>query len=130
MKSQQDELQALMQVAHRCGVATDVLMEWMRERLIVVDDNRWDDETVETVRRIKRLTALGLNLPGVEVALYMRQQLIQHQQQMSRIEEEMRQLRRIHEQQIAPLIHQIPQHPQNQAIRAAGTGQPRPNLTL
>ena len=113
MKSQQDELQAMMQVAHRCGVATDVLMEWMRERLIVVDDNRWDDETVETVRRIKRLTALGLNLPGVEVALYMRQQLIQHQRQMALIEEEMRQLRRIHEQEMARLMQQIAEHLQD-----------------
>src|SRR5712692_11215872 len=110
MKSQQDELQALMQVAHRCGVATDALMEWMRERLVVIEDNRWEDEALETVRRIKRLTALGLNLPGIEVALYMRQQLIYHQQQMARIEEEMRQLRRIHEQEIARLMQQIAEH--------------------
>ena len=110
MKSQQDELQALIQVAHQCGVATDALMDWVRERLIIVEDNRWDDEALETVRRIKRLTALGLNLPGVEVALYMRQQLIQHQRQMAHIEEEMRQLRRLHEQEIARLMQQIAEH--------------------
>jgi len=113
MKSEQDELQALIQVAHRCGVATDVLVEWVRERLIVVEDNSWDENALEAVRRIKRLTALGLNLPGVEVALYMRQQLIEHQQRMTRLEEEMRELRRLHEQEIARLMQQIAEHLQD-----------------
>jgi len=109
MKNQQDELQALIQVAHQCGVSTDALMEWLHEQLIVIEDNRWDEEALETVRRIKRLTTLGLNLPGIEVALYMRQQLIQHQQRMAHLDEEMRQLRRSHEQEIARLMQQIAQ---------------------
>src|SRR5258707_15375203 len=107
MISQQDELKTLMRIASQCGVTTNDLIEWVNEALIPLHDNQWDDEAIETVYRIKRLTTLGLNVAGVEVVFTMRQQLIHHQEIINRIEAEMRQLRYEHEQEIARLMRQL-----------------------
>src|SRR5690242_3339378 len=107
MISQQDELKALMRIANQCGVTTNDLIEWMNEQLIPLHDNQWDDEAIETVQRIKRLMTLGLNVAGIEVVIYMRQQLIHHQEMIQRFETEMRQLRLEHEREIARLMRQL-----------------------
>ena len=105
MNSRQNE--TLLSVARQCGVTADALIEWMSESLVVVDDDQWNDEALDTVRRIKRLTTLGINLPGVEVVLMMRQQLIQSQREIQRFEGEMREMRRLHENEIARLTRQL-----------------------
>ena len=107
MESQLNELDTLMRIARQCGVSTDTLIEWVREQLVMPGEQHWDDEAIETVRRIRRLTTLGVNTAGVQMILYMRQQLIQHQAEISRIQQEMDELRRFHEQEIARLMRQL-----------------------
>jgi DNA-binding transcriptional MerR regulator len=106
MESQLDELDTLMRVARQCGVSTDMLIEWIREQLITPKE-QWDDETIETVRRIRRLSNLGVNTAGVQMILYMRQQLIQHQAEITRVQQEIDELRQFHEQEIARLMRQF-----------------------
>ena len=107
MENQLDDLETLIRIAHQCGVSTDLLVEWVREQLVASRDHEWDEETVETVRRIRRLTTLGVNTAGVQMILYMRQQVIQHQTELQRIREEMDQLRQLHAQEIARLMRQL-----------------------
>ena len=107
MDNQRDELDTLMRIARQCGVSTDLLIEWIREQLITPGEQAWDDEALETVRRIRRLTNLGVNVAGVQMILYMRQQLIHHQTEISRIQHEMEQLRQLHEHEIARLMREL-----------------------
>ena len=107
MDNQLNELDTLMRIARQSGVSTDTLIEWIREQLIMPGEQPWDDEAIETVRRIRRLTNLGVNVAGVQMILYMRQQLIQHQSDIRRIQQEMNQLRQLHEQEVARLIRQF-----------------------
>jgi DNA-binding transcriptional MerR regulator len=107
MESQLNELDTLMRIARQCGVSADALIEWIREQLVMPGDQQWGDEAIETVRRIRRLTTLGVNTAGVQMILYMRQQLIQHQAEITRIQQEMYELRQLHEQEIARLMRQF-----------------------
>jgi DNA-binding transcriptional MerR regulator len=107
MKSQQDDLQMIIRVAHQCGVTTEALHEWLQEHLIPLRDNQWDDEAIETVRRIRRLSALGINTAGIEVALYMRQQMIQFQQDMLRLQQQHEEMQARYEAQIRQLMKDL-----------------------
>src|SRR5262249_11426002 len=107
MDSQLDELDTLMRIARQCGVSTDTLIEWVREQLVMPGEQQWDDEAIETVRRIRRLTTLGVNTAGVQMLVYMSRQVIQHQAEVTRIQQEMDELRRFHEQEIARLMRQL-----------------------
>lgn len=107
MDNQLNELDTLMRIARQCGVSTDTLIEWIREQLVMPGEQPWDDEAIETVRRIRRLTSLGVNVAGVQMILHMRQQLIQHQAEIRHIQQEMEQIRQLHEQEIARLMRQI-----------------------
>jgi len=107
MENQQNELDTLIRIARQCGVSTDILIEWIREQLIMPGEQPWDDEALETVRRIRRLTNLGVNVAGVQMILFMRQRVIQHQAEISRIQQEMEQLRQLHEQEIARLMREL-----------------------
>ena len=100
MMRQTDQLQALIQVAHQCGVSTDLLHEWLQENLIPLRNNEWDDEAIETVKRIRRLTALGVNTAGVEIVLYMREQILRTQQEHEA-------LRSRYEREISRLMRQL-----------------------
>jgi DNA-binding transcriptional MerR regulator len=97
----------LTEAANQCGVTVETLREWLDERLIELQDEMWDEQALDMARRIRRLVSLGLNLPGVEVALYMRNQLIRQQEEMRRFREEMEQIRAHHEQRIAHLMRQL-----------------------
>src|SRR5258707_6872542 len=107
MKSQQYELQVIIQFDHQCGVTTEALHEWLQERLIPLRDNQWDDEAIETVRRIRRLSALGINLAGIEVALYMRQQMIHFQQELLSVQQQQDEMLARYEAQIRQLMDDL-----------------------
>ena len=107
MKSEQDQLQMLIQIAHQCSVTTDMLHEWLQEQLIPLRDNQWDDEAIETVRRIRRLTALGVNTPGIEIVLHMRQELLRFSQEMQQAQQRQDELRSRYEREISQLLRQL-----------------------
>jgi DNA-binding transcriptional MerR regulator len=97
----------LAQAARQCGVSPETLTEWIQEQLIPLHDDQWDDEAIETARRIRRLTALGVNLAGVEIVLYMRQEIMRHQAEAMRFQEEMEQIRTSYEQKLRELMRQL-----------------------
>ncbi|HVO42496.1 MAG TPA: MerR family transcriptional regulator [Aggregatilineales bacterium] len=96
----------LVILAEQCGVDVATLSEWLDEQLIVLSDDAIDDEMLERVRRIRRLTTLGVNLPGVEMILYMRTQILDYQTRLGQLETEMRQLQRQYEADIARLMRE------------------------
>ena len=97
----------ILRLAERCNIPAETVAEWVTEQLIIIQDDRLDDDLIDHVLRIRRLTALGVNLEGVQIILHMRIQIIQHQSERDRIEAEMHQIRRDYEAEIARLMRQI-----------------------
>lgn len=107
MSREYDEMEALMRVARDVGIQAEELIECVQRRLIPLGDNRWDDETIEAARRVRRLRRLGVNLQGIEVIFHMRQQLILLNSEVERLREEMRRTQQLHEREIARLLRQL-----------------------
>jgi DNA-binding transcriptional MerR regulator len=97
----------LVILAEQCGVDVTTLSEWLDEQLIVLSEGALDDEVLERARRIRRLTALGVNLPGVEIILHMRAEILDYQTRLEQLEEEMRRLQRQYEAEIARLMRKF-----------------------
>ncbi|MEP7287783.1 MAG: hypothetical protein ABI947_18670 [Chloroflexota bacterium] len=95
----------LAQIAEQSGVTPEILTEWLHEQVVIVQE--WDEESLETVRRIRRLTSLGVNLEGVEIVLHMRQELLVHQSRVKDLEAEIQHIRDSHVQEIARLMRQF-----------------------
>jgi MerR family transcriptional regulator/heat shock protein HspR len=68
--------------ARRCGVAPYTVRRYIRRGL--VSETLTEAELAE-LRRIRRLTLLGVNLAGVEIILRMRQQIEELQAEMGRL---------------------------------------------
>jgi len=94
----------VMILAEQCGVEVTTLSEWLDEGLIVLSEGELDDEVLERARRIRRLTALDVNLPGVEIILHMRTEILDYQTRLGQLEDGIRRLRSQHEAEIARLI--------------------------
>jgi MerR family transcriptional regulator/heat shock protein HspR len=68
--------------ARRCGVAPYTVRRYIRRGL--VNETLAEAELAE-LRRIRRLTGLGVNLAGVEIILHMRRQIEELQAEMDRL---------------------------------------------
>lgn len=93
-------------VCRECGVPADTLLSWIEEQLIPLTDE-WNDELFDTVRRIRRLTALGVSIPGVDMILHMRRQMIEQQDRIRQFEQEIETLHAAHEREIAGLLRRL-----------------------
>jgi DNA-binding transcriptional MerR regulator len=93
-------------VCRQCGVSAETLLSWVEEQLIPLT-NEWDDEMLDMIRRIRRLTVLGVSVPGVDMILHMRRQLIEQQERIRRFEQEVEQLRLLHEREIVGLMRKL-----------------------
>jgi len=68
--------------ARRTGVSPRTVRRYVRRGL--VRDPFTEGELAE-LRRIRRLTDLGVNLAGVEIILHMRRQIVQLQAEVARL---------------------------------------------
>jgi DNA-binding transcriptional MerR regulator len=102
MKQQYD----LEIVCRECGVSVETLISWVNADLFTLP-TEWDEELLDMVRRIRRLTTLGVNVTGVDMILHMRRQLIDQQERIRRFEQEMEQLRIAHEREIGRLMRRL-----------------------
>ena len=94
----------VMILAEQSGVDAATLSEWLEEELFVLSDSALTIEIIERVQRIRRLIALGVNLPGVETILYMRAEIIDYQTRLGLLDEEMRRAKYQYEAEIARLM--------------------------
>ena len=94
-------------LAEQCGVDVVTLSEWLNEQLIVLSEGELNDEVLERARRIRRLTDLSVNLPGVEIILHMRAEILDYQTRIEQLEEAMRQLQHQYEAEIARLMREF-----------------------
>ena len=69
--------------ARQTGLSTRTIRRYVRQGLI---NERLTEEDLAEVRRIRRLTNLGVNLAGVEVILRMRQRLEELHVEVARLE--------------------------------------------
>jgi MerR family transcriptional regulator/heat shock protein HspR len=69
--------------ARRCNLATSTVRRYIRRGLVV---KPIEEPDLLTLRRIRRLTDLGINLAGVEVILHMRRQIEELQAEKARLE--------------------------------------------
>lgn len=106
MAHDKEEMRALVYAARQAGVSAEELIEYVQRRIIILRENRWDAEAIETARRVRRLRRLGVNMPGIEVIMHMREQMIRLQRELDRLQEEMRRAREDHEREIARLLRQ------------------------
>ena len=68
--------------ARRTGLAPRTVRRYIRRSL--VNQTLTEDDLVQ-LRRIRRLTDLGVNLAGVEVILHMRRQIAELRREISRL---------------------------------------------
>lgn len=68
--------------ARRCGLTSYTVRRYIRQGL--VSETLTEAELAE-LRRIRRLTGLGINLAGVEIILRMRQQIEELQAEVDRL---------------------------------------------
>ena len=97
----------VMILAEQSGVDAATLSEWLEEELFVLSDDALNIEIVERVQRIRRLTALGVNLPGVETILYMRAEIIDYQTRLGLLGEELRRAKQQYEAEIARMVREL-----------------------
>lgn len=101
------EFQALLRIARLAGVESQTLFDWVREELVLPSSQGWDEATLEQVQRIRRLSELGLNAEGIEVALHMREAILQLRAEIAALQQQLHELQRQHERQLAQLIREI-----------------------
>jgi hypothetical protein len=101
------EIRAIVRAAREVRAPVAVFQEWIEWRLVRPPSVDWDEASAERARRVRRLTTLGLNLEGVEVALQMRERLREMRAEVERLELELRRMRRDHEREIARLMRDL-----------------------
>jgi MerR family transcriptional regulator/heat shock protein HspR len=69
--------------AYRTGISRRTIRRYIRQGL--VNDTLTEAELAE-LRRIRRLTELGVNLAGVEIILHMRRQIEELQAEVARLQ--------------------------------------------
>jgi MerR family transcriptional regulator/heat shock protein HspR len=73
--------------ARRTGVSSRTIRRYIERGLI---DEKLTEEHLIRLRRIRRLTGLGINLAGVEVVLHMRRQLEEMRTELERLRKQAR----------------------------------------
>ena len=68
MSEESERIATITVAARRCGLAAATVRRYVRCGLVKEPLTGTD---LATLRRIRRLTALGVNLAGVEIALHM-----------------------------------------------------------
>ncbi len=68
----ENEIITITVAARRSGLTTRTVRRYVRRGLV---RERLTEEDLAELRRIRRLTGLGINLCGVEVILHMRRQI-------------------------------------------------------
>ena len=104
-ESRADEVAALVRAAREAHVEVHLLVECV-ERRLVDPGSGWDDEAIETARRIRRLTTLGVNLSGIEVILHMRRRVLALHEERARRDAELRRARRLYDEEVARLVRE------------------------
>lgn len=69
--------------ARHTGLSTKTVRRYVRRGFV---DELLTEADLTELRRIRRLTNLGVNLAGVEIILYMRQQIEELQAEVARLE--------------------------------------------
>jgi MerR family transcriptional regulator/heat shock protein HspR len=69
--------------ARRTGLSVRTVRRYVRRGLV---NQTLTEEELAELRRIRRLTGLGINLAGVEIILRMRRQIEELQAQIARLE--------------------------------------------
>jgi MerR family transcriptional regulator/heat shock protein HspR len=69
--------------ARRTGLSTHTVRRYVRRGLV---NQTLTEEELAELRRIRRLTSLGINLAGVEIILRMRRQIEELQAEIARLE--------------------------------------------
>jgi len=69
--------------ARRTGLSTRTVRRYVRRGLV---NRTLTEEELAELRRIRRLTSLGINLAGVEIILRMRRQIEELQAHIARLE--------------------------------------------
>jgi len=82
MSRQEFEVIAISVAARRCGLAPATIRRYIRWGLVEAPLTEAD---LVTLRRIRRLTSLGINLAGVEVILQMRRRIEELQEEIARL---------------------------------------------
>lgn len=84
----------LVAYARRARVEAWRILEYVERRIVPPPSPAWSEDEVEILRRVRRLSALGVNLAGIEVILHMRsrldQLLLERERLMSLLAEERR----------------------------------------
>jgi len=73
---------AVAVAARRAGLSPTTVRRYVRRRLVEEPFTKMD---LVTLRRIRRLTGLGINLAGVEVILRMRRRIEELEQELARL---------------------------------------------
>ncbi|MGH2543229.1 MAG: hypothetical protein ACRERD_08530 [Candidatus Binatia bacterium] len=107
MSQEYDEMQALIRAAKEAQVEADLLIECLQRRLISLHDSQWNEHAIEEARRVRRMMALGVNLPGIEVIFHMRQRAFRMQQEIQQLHDEMARLQQLHQREINRLLREI-----------------------
>jgi MerR family transcriptional regulator/heat shock protein HspR len=72
--------------ARRTGVSPRTIRRYIRRGLVA---ENLTEEQLKELRRIRRLTQLGINLAGVEVVLHMRRQVEELRAELDRLRNQM-----------------------------------------
>ena len=76
------EIITISLAARRCGLAPTTVRRYVQWGLV---ETPLTEEDLVTLRRIRRLTVLGINLAGVEVILRMRRRIEELQEEVARL---------------------------------------------
>jgi MerR family transcriptional regulator/heat shock protein HspR len=68
--------------AERTGLAAERIRHYMRRRLV---EGALSEAELAKLRRIRRLSELGVNLAGIEIILRMRQRILELQEELGRL---------------------------------------------
>lgn len=110
------EFEAIVRVARASGVETELVIECIERRLVAApgpaapraaderapdtgtdmdtEGLRWEQEAVEELMRVRRLRALGVNMPGLEVISHMRRRMLAMRAARDELRREIEALRR------------------------------------
>ncbi len=75
----------ISKAANRAGLESHVVRHCVSVGLV---RERLTEEDVAELRRVRRLTALGVNMPGVEIILHMRRQVLELRTELERLKGE------------------------------------------
>ena len=94
------DFEMIVRVARASGLETEVVFECIERRVLLhpeeaapSEPDRWEEEAVAQLLRVRRLRALGVNMQGVEVISHMRRRLIAMREARDELERELEELR-------------------------------------